>query len=68
MIFMEIKLQMIIKDRGLKQSFIAEKAGISPGALSKIVRGESMPTLPVALRLARVLELTVEELWGDLVD
>lgn len=59
---------MIIKDRGLKQSFIAEKAGISAGTLSKIVRGESMPTLSVAIRLARVLEMTVEELWGDLID
>jgi DNA-binding XRE family transcriptional regulator len=65
---METNLQRIIKERGLKQAFIAEKADVSPGALSKIVRGESLPTLPVAIRIARVLGETVEELWGYLVE
>lgn len=61
---METKLKRVINERGIKQSFIAEKAGISPGTLSKIVRGESIPTLPVAIKIARVLETTVEDLWG----
>ncbi|OHX45082.1 MULTISPECIES: helix-turn-helix transcriptional regulator [Cytobacillus] len=64
---METKLQRIIKERGLKQSFIAEKAEITPGTLSKIVRGESIPTLIVGIKIARVVNETVEDLWGDLV-
>lgn len=64
---METKLQKIIKERGLKQNFIAEKAGIAPGTLSKIVRGESIPTLIVGIKIARVVNETVESLWGDLV-
>ncbi len=65
---METKLKKIIEERGLKQGFIAKKAGISRGTLSLIVRGKSMPTLPVAIKIARVLEMTVEELWGEIVE
>lgn len=65
---METKLAKIIKERGLKQGFIAEKAEVSRGAFSLIVRGKSVPTLPVAIKIARVLNETVESLWGDLVD
>jgi len=65
---METKLKKILDERGLKQGFIAEKAGLSRGAFSLIVRGKSIPTLPVAMRIARVLEMTVEELWGHLAE
>ena len=65
---METKLKKILDERGLKQGFIAEKAGLSRGAFSLIVRGKSIPTLPAALRIARVLDISVEELWGDLVE
>lgn len=68
MIFMETKLQRIIKERGLKQNFIAGKAGIAPGTLSKIVRGESVPTLHVGIKIARAVDETVESLWGELIE
>lgn len=48
--------------------FIAKKAGVTQGTFSKIVRGESIPSLSVAIKIARVLNTTVEELWGDLID
>lgn len=59
------KLEMIIEERGLRKGWIAKKVKIAPGTLSKIVKGESIPTLPVALRIAELLEMTVEELWGE---
>lgn len=65
---MATKLQRILKENGIKQSFIADKAGVSQGAFSLIVRGKSMPTLPVALKIGRALNMSVEELWGYLVD
>lgn len=57
-----------IKERGLKYGYIAEKANISRSTLSLIINGKSIPTLPVAIRIARVLDETVENLWGDEVD
>jgi putative transcriptional regulator len=65
---MENKLKEIIQSRGIKQKFIADKAGISQGALSLIIRGKSIPTLPVAIRIAKVLNSSVEDLWGQTAD
>lgn len=65
---METKLKKIITERGLKQGFIAEKADVSRGAFSLIVRGKSIPTLPAALRIAQVLDMSVEELWGEYIN
>ena len=59
-----MKLEDLIQERGLKKSWIAKNVNIAPGTLSKIISGESIPTLPVALRIAELLEETVEELWG----
>jgi len=62
---METKLKKIHKEKGIKQSFVAEKAGLTEGAYSLIVRGESLPSLPSAIKIARVLDTTVENLWGE---
>jgi DNA-binding XRE family transcriptional regulator len=65
---MNVKLKLLIKEKEMKQGDIADKIGVSKGALSLIVNGKSMPTLTVAIKLARVLETSVEYLWGDLVE
>ncbi|MBM4762691.1 helix-turn-helix domain-containing protein [Bacillus sp. B15-48] len=65
---METKLEKIIKERGLKKGFIAEKAGLSRSAFSLVCSGKSVPTLLAAIRIARVLNTTVEELWGNLIE
>jgi DNA-binding XRE family transcriptional regulator len=67
-IVLETKLKQILVERGLKQGFIAEKSGLTPGAFSLIVRGKSLPTLPVAIRIARSLDETVESLWGYMIE
>jgi DNA-binding XRE family transcriptional regulator len=62
---MKIKsnLREILKERGLKQGFIAEKAGISQTTFSYLVTGKSLPTLEVAYKIAKVLDLQVEYIW-----
>jgi len=65
---METKVKRKIKESGLKQEYVAAQAQISRSALSLIVNGKSVPTLPVAIRIARILNDTVENLWGDLAD
>ncbi|MGC4375945.1 helix-turn-helix transcriptional regulator [Fictibacillus sp. Mic-4] len=60
---MECKLKELLKDNGIKQSYIAEKAGITQGTLSMIVRGKSLPTLPVAFKIASVIGKPIEEIW-----
>lgn len=62
------KIAIRIAELGYKKGEVAAKAEITRGTLTLIIKGESLPSLPVAIRLARVLGTTVEELWGDVAD
>ena len=50
------KLKKLIKVNGLKQSFIAERIGISKGHLNKVLKG----THPLTNELSDKLDLFVE--------
>ncbi|MCP1124546.1 helix-turn-helix transcriptional regulator [Bacillus sp. 3103sda1] len=59
---MKSRLKEILDERGIKYSFIATKAGIASSTMSKLVNG-GLPTLPVAYRIARALEMRLEDIW-----
>jgi putative molybdopterin biosynthesis protein len=60
------KIGEIRKNAGLTQTNLAEAAGISRQAYIAIEAGKSVPSTEIALRLARILETTVEDLfWLD---
>ena len=59
------RLRLARLGRGLSQSELAEACGISRQAVAGIERGAWAPSLLVALKLARVLGRTVEELFQD---
>lgn len=61
-------LDVVIKELGLKKTWVASQIGISRNTLTLLLKGETNPTIIVALKLARLLNKTVEELWGHLVD
>jgi transcriptional regulator with XRE-family HTH domain len=56
------KLKEWIDKHGIKQSWIAEKTGLSQGWINKLAKG-GVPNVYDAQRIARVLNTTVEELW-----
>lgn len=59
------KIAELIEQKGLKKTFVAQQAGISKGSLSNIITGKTKePSLQVAIRLAKILGTTVEDLWG----
>ncbi|OOR57419.1 helix-turn-helix domain-containing protein [Bacillus cereus] len=60
---MHCKLKEILAERMIKQSALAKRAGITDQTLSMIVRGKSEPTLRVAMRIAKALDLKVEDIW-----
>jgi putative transcriptional regulator len=62
---MEIKsnLEEIMESMGMKQNFLASKVGISERTLSFIKRKKSVPSLLVALKIAKVLNKKVEDIW-----
>ena len=50
---------------GLSMRALAAKTGLHAGSISRYESGETVPTLMVAMRLARVLKVPVERLFKD---
>lgn len=59
------KLRRIRALRGLTQAELAKRAAISRQAVAAIESGAYLPNVAVAVRLARVIGGTVEEIFGD---
>lgn len=56
------KIRAARKARGDTQVHLAAAAGISQGYLSQLEQDEREPTLSIAARLARVLDVSLDEL------
>ncbi len=70
---MELKnnLEKILKDRGIKKSWLANKAGISESSMSNMTKNRHNTSLLVAFKICRYLNLKIEDLFyldesGDL--
>lgn len=61
------RLETIIAERGLKNVWLANKAGISNSTLGNIIKNRHNPNVEVALRIAKALNMTVEDIW-ELLD
>jgi DNA-binding XRE family transcriptional regulator len=51
--------------RRMGQIEAAKAAGVSQSYWGSVERGESVPTLAVARRIAKALGFTLDELWPD---
>lgn len=49
---------------GLNSGALAVACGISKGAMSAILNGRSHPHMATAVRMARALGITLDQLWG----
>lgn len=50
---------------GLTQVQVATSAGISTRHYQSLEAGESAPTVAIALKIAKALETTVEQIFGE---
>ncbi len=57
------RIQELRKGRGFSQDQVAEKADISPNYLSRIECGKENPTLDMLIKLSRVLEVEMWEMF-----
>jgi len=53
------------KSRGLNQRQLAEALGLDPSSMSRVEKGERAVSVNELVRLARVLDVRVEDLLGD---
>lgn len=60
-----IKLGEILKKRGIKQIYIAEKLGVSESSVSNWIRGKHIPQPKYILKLTLLLNVTIEELINE---
>lgn len=52
----------------ISQRELARRVGITSAAMSAIERGVHLPNVAIAILIARALETSVEDLWGDDAD
>lgn len=52
------------EDIGLNQAELAEKAGVTPAAISQIEKGARVPSIPVLQSIANVLKVSLDYLIG----
>jgi putative transcriptional regulator len=60
---LEPRIKEIRESKGLKQKFVAQKAGISQQQLSDYETGKAYPRIDKAYRIAAVLECSVDDLY-----
>lgn len=62
---MSIRLKQLRRQKRWSLETMAERTGLTKSYLSKVERGLSVPSIAVAIRLARELDINVEELFAD---
>ncbi|QLL09464.1 helix-turn-helix domain-containing protein [Mycobacterium vicinigordonae] len=58
-------LRAVRRQRGLTLEELADQTGLTKSYLSKIERGQSTPSIAVALKVARALDVDVGRLFSD---
>ena len=59
------RLKDLLVKNNLNQSELAEKANVTRAAISQIIHGERMPTIPLLRRLAQELSVNIDYLVGS---
>ena len=59
------KLMKILNQRGLKQTYLAWKLGCTVGSVSSWCSGKFNPKLETAIKIAKILDTSVENIWGE---
>ena len=62
---MNNRLRVLRAERGWSQAELGGRIGVSRQAVNAIETGKHDPSLPLAFRMARLFELTIEEIFND---
>ena len=60
---MKCRLKHIMYDKKMTQRELAKKLNVSESAMSSIVQGQSFPRVQLAIKIAKELNVTVEDIW-----
>lgn len=62
---MENKIKLLRKANGWSQAELAERLDISRQSINAIETGRYDPSLPLAFAIARIFDLTIEQVFND---
>ncbi|KAI3349066.1 helix-turn-helix transcriptional regulator [Clostridium botulinum] len=62
---MENKIHAIIKEKGLKISYVLDKVGLAKSSFYDIMNGKSIPSLANARRICEVLERNLNDVFPE---
>jgi len=62
---MSIRVKLLRRQRSWSLEELGERTGLTKSYLSKVERGVSVPSIAVAIKLARALQVDVEALFSD---
>ena len=60
---MNKKLKILRVQKDYTQDDLAQKAGLSRASVVQIERGQQMPSLETAIKIAKALDTTVEKIF-----
>lgn len=61
------KIHEIIKESGIKTTFVIKKAGLSKSAFYSIANGDSIPSLISARKISNALGKSIEEVFPEII-
>jgi len=59
----KLKIGQLIKERGLKQRYVAKEIGVNENTIVNWIRGRSIPRLDKAILLAELLDCKITDLY-----
>ena len=57
------KIKELLEEKGISQRELAEMVGITEVSMSRYINGERTPKAPIAMKIARVLDVNIEDLF-----
>jgi putative transcriptional regulator len=62
---MKNRLKVLRAERNWSQAELGERLGVSRQAINAIETGKYDPSLPLAFKLSRLFDMTIEEIFDD---
>jgi len=59
------RLKEILEERGIKQSFIVEKCGLTKGTVSNLVNNKYTTSIDIAFKIAKLLNMNFTDIFYD---
>ncbi len=59
------RLKEIKKDQGWSQKWLGEKIGVNKSTITDLMNEKHLPSLPVAIKISKVISVPVEKIWTE---